>query len=100
VEGPGNETGDEVCAGDTGEGRGDGENEVALIGERGFDAKADGIGLGPCIGRRELFSGEGRRGTGDDVSLGRIPLRSLCLREDEMSRGGSGSGYCNMSGYK
>ena len=90
MEGPGSETGDEVCAGDAGEGRGDGENEVALINEKDVAAKADGVGPGPCIGRRELFSGEGRRGTGDGVSLGRIPLRSSCLREDEKSGGGSG----------
>ena len=89
VEGPGSETGDEVCAGDAGEGRGDGENEVALISEKGIAAKADGIGLGPCTGRREPPSGEGRRGTGDDVSLP-LPLRPLCLR-DEMSIEGGGT---------
>lgn len=46
-------------------------------------------------------NGVAREGTGGvvlDASLERMPLRSLCLREEERFRGGRGTGYCNMSG--
>ena len=93
-----------------GEGSGEIEGELKGNGEGGYacgECEADAANAErekkddtSVLGRR-LIRGVGREGTGGwvwDASLERMPLRSLCLREEERFRGGRGTGYCNMSG--